>query len=370
MPQVSKISRIVIASILKPVDETRMFEKIGNSLVQTGHDVHIIGFPSARGATSDPKIHFHPIATHPFKRISITRVFASLTVLFTVVKLKPTHFIITTHELLFPALWCKLITGCKVLYDVQENYYRNIKYTKAFPTGIRTVLALWVRLKERLLHPIIATYILAEKGYIRELPFAQPYLVLENKITKAVADQYQKRQQTGYAHLVFTGTLAETTGVLEAIRLTDELNKRDASFTLTIIGHAPSPGVHKQLLTIAREKNFIHYRGNEQPVPHETILTAIGMADFGIIWYPDNPSTASSIPTKLYEYMGLNLPVLIAHNTQSEALVEQTRSGIILKQSTDYQVLISKMKDFRLPENKTNPYFDEDAGALIELLKQ
>jgi hypothetical protein len=370
LPQVNKNSRIVMASILKPVDETRMFEKIGDSLAQAGHDVHIIGFPSATGATADPKIRFHPIAPHAFKRLSTTRFFASLKVLFMAVKLKPTCFIITTHELLVAALGCKLLTGCKVLYDVQENYYRNIRYTTAFPVGIRTAVAAWVRLKERLLQPIITTYILAEKGYAEELPFAKPHLVLENKITQAVADRYRKKHQTGYSHLLFTGTLAVTTGVFEAIRLTEELHAHDASFTLTIIGHAPLTTVHRQLLNMAREKTWIDYQGSEKPVPHDAILKAIGKADFGIIWYPPNPGTACSVPTKLYEYMGLNLPVLISHNAQSEERVEQHKSGIILKQNTDYQLLISKMKSFRLPENKANAYFEADAGVLIKSLEQ
>lgn len=369
MPQVSKISRIVMASILKPVDETRMFEKIGSSLAQAGHDVHIIGFPSTSGSTGHSTIHFHIVAPYPFKRLSLTRLFASLRVLRMVLKLKPHYLIITTHELLFTALWCKFLTGCKVLYDVQENYYRNIRYTTAFPVGVRTVIAAWVRLKERLLHPIITTYILAEKGYADELPFAKPHLVLENKITKALADRYRKKQQTGYSKLLFTGTLAETTGVFEAIQLTDKLYARDPSVTLTIIGHTPSAVVHKQLLNITSQKAFIHYNGSEQPVPHEAILNEINNADFGIIWYPPNPSTACSIPTKLYEYMGLNLPVLISHNAQSEVLVEQKKTGLILSQSTDYQNLITKMKEFRLSENEANPYFDEDVGALIKLLK-
>lgn len=368
MPQVSKISRIVLASILKPVDETRMFEKIGISLTQAGHEVHLIGFPSAKVTESNSKISLHPISELPFKRLSLTRLFASLRVLRMLLKLKPDYFIITTHELLYTALWCKLLTGCKVLYDVQENYYRNIRYTKAFPIGLRSILALWVRLKERLLRPIITTYILAEKGYAEEMPFMKPHLVLENKITKATADQYRKKQQSGYAHLLFTGTLAETTGVFHAIRLTEELHKLDESFTLTIIGHAPSTSVHNQLLKLSAQKSFIQYRGSEQPIPHESILNAIHKADFGIIWYPPNPSTACSIPTKLYEYMGLHLPVLISHNAQSEALVKQNKTGIIINQITDYQQLMSEMKNFRFPVSQENLYFDQDVPSLIQLL--
>ena len=51
-----KKQRIVLASVLKPVDDVRMFEKIGKSLSAiTGHDVFIIGYPS-KAPGADPKI--------------------------------------------------------------------------------------------------------------------------------------------------------------------------------------------------------------------------------------------------------------------------------------------------------------------------
>ncbi len=53
-----KKSRIVIASVLKPVNDTRMTEKLGGSLLQR-YDVHIIGFPA-------PHTHLDGLLTvHP-----------------------------------------------------------------------------------------------------------------------------------------------------------------------------------------------------------------------------------------------------------------------------------------------------------------
>ena len=40
----SKKSTVVIASVLKPVDDSRMYEKIGLTLAESGrYDVHVIG---------------------------------------------------------------------------------------------------------------------------------------------------------------------------------------------------------------------------------------------------------------------------------------------------------------------------------------
>ena len=42
-----KKQRIVLASVLKPVDDTRMFEKIGKSLArEPKYEISIYGYPS------------------------------------------------------------------------------------------------------------------------------------------------------------------------------------------------------------------------------------------------------------------------------------------------------------------------------------
>ena len=93
-----KKRRLVLASVLKPVNDTRMYEKIGQSLAdKTDFEIHIIGYPSLQPET-DSNIFFHPLQS--FHRISWRRVFAPLQVLLLVRKVKPEVLIITTHELL------------------------------------------------------------------------------------------------------------------------------------------------------------------------------------------------------------------------------------------------------------------------------
>src|SRR5689334_15207208 len=137
--QESKKRRIVIASLLKPIDDTRMYGKIGQSLAETGKfDVHIFVHPSSRAISSD-EIQVYP--SDSFKRLSIDRLLQPWRLIGAVVKLTPDLLIITTHELLFMAMLVKLFTRCDVLYDLQENYYRNIRYTNAYPKLLRPLLA-------------------------------------------------------------------------------------------------------------------------------------------------------------------------------------------------------------------------------------
>ena len=138
----SNKSRIVIASVLKPVDDSRLYEKIAQTLADSGrYEVHTMGVESAPTHSGNIKQH----AFKPFRRLSPGRFLAPWRILIRTFRLKPDVLIIATHELLYTALFLKLTTGCRIIYDVQENYYWNILYTPAFPLLINPFVALYVR---------------------------------------------------------------------------------------------------------------------------------------------------------------------------------------------------------------------------------
>jgi len=308
--QERKKRRIVIASVLKPVDDTRMLEKMGQSMADA-YEVHIIGFNS-RNTSHSTAITLHPLPL--FGRLSIGRITAPWKILRKLLGLRPALLIITTHELLFVALLAKLFLHTKIIYDVRENYARNIKHTDAFPVGLRTVLALYVRFTEWLTKPFIDHFFLAEKGYAHELTFpASRTTILENKYKRSLPIEKKEKASDSF-QLIFSGTLAESTGVFTAINLASALHDVDASITLTIIGYCAREETLNKIKHALHDKSYIVLKGGDHLVPHTEILKVIQHADAGIIAYPPNPSTINSIPTKLYEYLGNQLPILLIHH--------------------------------------------------------
>jgi very-short-patch-repair endonuclease len=178
--QERKKRRIVLASILKPVDDTRMFEKMATTLVRSGgYEVDIVGYPST-SQVSHPPIRFVPFKS--FKRVSIARLFAKWRVFSKAWSVRPDILVFNTHELMVPAIWMKILLGTSIIYDVRENHYRNILHSGSFPFIIRWPLALLVRFKEKLLAPMIDHFILAEKGYEKEFRFHRGgWTVVQNK---------------------------------------------------------------------------------------------------------------------------------------------------------------------------------------------
>ncbi|MDH4058828.1 MAG: glycosyltransferase, partial [Cyclobacteriaceae bacterium] len=291
-------------------------------------------------------------------------------IFFKVLKIRPDTLIITTHELLLVSVLLKLFTSCRVLYDVQENYFRNIFYTNTFPPVIRHLLALWVRVKEIIFSPFVNHFILAERGYTKELPFAKPFIVVQNKLKKSIADVYRKKENNGYNNLIFSGTLAETTGVYNTIELAKNLHALDHSFSLTIIGYCSKKFDHKKLSEIPEKSPFIRYLGQTQPLPHSEILKEIQRADFGIIYYPANPSTTASIPTKLFEYLALGLPVLIRHTPESHQMVSACNGGVVLHEPINFPELVTKMKDFSPGKPDEDVYLESEIASLIQVLNK
>lgn len=305
-----------------------MFEKMGQSLAATGHfQVHIIGISSAR-VPQHPDITFH--AARPFRRLSGARMWRPWVILRQVWALKPAVWIINTHELLPMGAWLRLLTGARLVYDVRENYYRNIRYLPSFPRLLRWPLATYVRLKERLLTPFVNLFVLSDAGYQAELPFpATRCLVVENKISEALQAATPRPPKTDSPlQLLFSGTLAPSTGVFAAIALATQLHAREPRIHLTIIGYCAQISTLYKIKQHLENKPFITLIGGDQLVPHADIVAAAKRADFGIVAYPPNPASINTTPTKLYEYLAARLPILLATHPRWQALCNRYAAAI------------------------------------------
>lgn len=321
--------KIVIASILKPVDDTRMYEKMGLSLAKTNkYNVNIIGF-SVKNIPKEELITFHPIFNFP--RLSAQRLFAGKKCYSLLKKLQPEVLIINTHELLLTGIWYKLFNKTKLIYDVRENYYRNILHTATFPRLVKPILASWVRFKEYLSHLFVNHYFLAEQYYEQEFSFTKgKSTVLENKYYPLVNHIPIGERDHSKLKLLFSGTLAKSTGVFHAIKLAKSLHAIDQSISLDIIGYSPIPQLTDRVNSEIKPLNYIHLIGGNELISHHEVITKIKEASFGIICYPYNKSTINSTPTKLYEYLANQLPIIIQNHPKWEAICNENLAGIVI----------------------------------------
>ncbi len=306
------MAKIVFASILKPVTDTRMYAKMAKTLVlDSAAEVHIVGHAINEATSQDNNIIFHPIFNFP--RLSFARVFAWVSFLKLIYALKPQTIVVCTHELLLPAIAYKLFHKVQLIYDVRENYYLNILYTHSFPLLLQFPLALWVRFKELICSPFVNHFILAEACYQEECASflsKHDFTLLPNQFVGPARINTAVQLNTGF-HMVYSGTIAKSYGIWETINLAIALHQIDPTVRLTIIGYSASPDLLTDLESMIQNKPFITLMGGKKLVSHNLIMQTLLSADVAILSYQDNKSTRNRIPTKLYECLALGIPMIL-----------------------------------------------------------
>jgi glycosyltransferase involved in cell wall biosynthesis len=366
-----KKQRIVIASVLKPVDDTRMFEKMGVTLSDSGqYDIFIIGRPS-RSTPAYANIHFLPLTL--FSRISPGRLLAPLKVLRILHQVNPQILIVNTHELLIVAVLNRILFGARIIYDVRENYYRNILYAGSFPLVLRPFLAAWVRFKEKLTSPLFHHFFLAENGYQKEMSFFRDRVtVIENKAREFT--ELSRTRVPGKVRLLFSGTLAESTGVFQAIDLAKKLHALNDGVQLTLIGYCAKAETTRRIHQEIKEASFIRLQGGNSLVPHPEVMKAIYASDFGMICYPPSRHIENAIPTKLYEYLACRLPILLQDHRPWVELASRYQACIAIDFPTvDLPALVRQMASFtgtQLPRKKMDVFWESEGEKLLATLNK
>lgn len=335
---------VLLASVLKPVDDTRMREKFAETILQRPDlRVHVAGRDAGDDLHPDlvkafPRLMHHPIFWG--SRLSLNRLRAQLRYWRLLRVLRPALVVVHAPELLpLTLLWQALGRGRQFIYDIQENYGLNISTQGVYRGLARRLLATGLRWVEARAARRAAALALAEASYAGELPFLrrlppERVLVLENKYQPAPGEvlptQAHPRPVPGQPlRLLFSGTIAELTGVREALALAEALGARwPGGAQLTIIGFCQQPALLTEIKQWATSGRPVRLVGGVQPVPHAAIVAEIGRSHLGLVLYRPHPSTARCRPTKLFEYLAHGLPILTTSNPLWASAVQRYQAGL------------------------------------------
>ncbi len=306
---------IIISSILKPVSDVRSYLRLALSLADhKSFEVHISGTSSFE-KTEDARIAFHSLGK--YSRSLITRLLFHLKTFGIFRKLRPSVIVITTFELIPIAIFYKVLYSTKLVYDIQENYEYNIRYQNVYPSYIKNISIWFIRFIQHRSTRFFELFLLAEKCYEKELKFLRvPYLILENKVPPHYQHQRPKKiNEKQKFTFLFTGTLAEETGVYNAILWYQKLRSHFPDSQLVIVGFAAQPGFRKKIIRLSKHESGIVLITDDQPLKHDHILKWVVSADIGIVSYPISRANQHKIPTKVFEYSYYGLPILTHHNS-------------------------------------------------------
>jgi hypothetical protein len=319
------ITRLLIASTLKPVEDARQYYKIAVSLSQTNkYEIKIIG-AAQKNISENHGISLSPIKQ--FRKGSLLRPFWSIIYLFHALQFKPKIQIICTWELLLPAVIISLINKSKIIYDLQENYAANVMQLQGKPSVFSRLKSSLIRFHEWAAKPRISAYFAAEMCYIDELHLDKSKcFVLENKALPF--DSLNKAKIPN--KIIFSGTLGKSQGVFDAIEWYWKLKNQQPEWTITIIGHCPYLQDLEKLQALCAKDSSIILKASDQPMPYPDILSEIHSASIGILAYQPHQATQNKMPTKLFEYLAYGLQIVILNpNPKWEKLLNTYQAGLV-----------------------------------------
>lgn len=321
--QASKIP-ILIASSLKPLKDTRAWEKLGISLRETNrYDLNIIGFSKKKPENQDGFKCYPSIIGKSSKR---ERLLSQIRFLKTLLQVRPKILICCTYEYLKIASLFKPILGFRLIYDVQENYLANLELNPSLSTFQKAKARQIIRKSESVKG--IDFYLLAEECYAKEMPEKKPNLILENKFSGKIVPKnpfdYLKKKAF---HFLISGTITPAFGTMEGIRFFNSISKKYPESTLQIIGHVPLKSFQKTIEIEAEKHSGISLKIDSNPIDHQLILDEILKADFTLLPYQNHPAIQDKMPTKLFESLALGTPVLVSKNEKWESFLGQYKAG-------------------------------------------
>jgi|GEM_PF-162378 len=339
MPHLPSSTVVLLASVLKPLDDTRMYGKFGRTLARRPDwQVHVAGRAAQAPADAPANLRTHALLAGT--RLSWARLRAQGRYWRLLRQLKSTLVVVHAPELLpLTLLWHWLHPARQFLYDVRENYALNVSTQQVYGGLTRRGLAAGLRWVEGYAARRAAGVLLAEQSYAQELPFlarvpAGRIVVLENKYQPASTEARPAPARplpppAEPLRLLYSGTISELNGVFEAIDFTRQLRRHRPAAHLTIIGFCQQPGLLLRLRQAVEDAaGAVTLLGGAQMVPHARVVEEIRRSHLGLLPYREHASTWACIPTKFYEYLAHGLPVLIPANPLWQALVAQYAAGL------------------------------------------
>jgi hypothetical protein len=315
---------VLIASSLKPIQDIRAFKKLALSLDETNkYELNIIGF-SPKKPEQEGKIRF--FSSMRYYHSTFDRMMAQIRFLLKLILIRPKLVIACTYEYLPISSFLKPFLGFKLVYDVQENYIKNLDLNPALSLGKKKLLSKAISIAES--SKGIDLFLLAEECYQVEMPNKKPFLLLENKFKgePRKLNPIHFSEKTRFTFSI-TGTITAAFGIREGIEWFKTIQSFFPDSCLEICGHVPTRQFYGELKSLAGKNPGIKLEISETPVPHSEIIKILLKSDFALLPYPIEPAIKDKMPTKLYECASLSIPVLITQNPLWEKFLEQFDGG-------------------------------------------
>lgn len=232
--------------------------------------------------------------------------------------------VIHFHEFdfLFWAFFLKLFHKKKIIYDVHEDYPSLALEREYIPVFLRSFFSFLIRFEESLFGRYFSGIItVTEELRKRMVHHNKNTVVVANYPAKKYFEKYNPKKYSSKKNFVIAhlGNLYRARGA--EVIAGGIGNTKNTS--LLVIGDIYPPSLREELM--ASYPGKLKTTGNKN---YKEALKLASECDLGIIGYLPYDNQITCSPNKLFEYMGLSLPVIASDLPVFLEILNKTKSGV------------------------------------------
>jgi glycosyltransferase involved in cell wall biosynthesis len=308
---------IAVISTVHETYDTRIFYKQIPSL-RENYDVVYLSPMSG-----PPEEDF--ILALPKSRSKVGRLATHLSLMRNLVSVRADLYLLHDPELLPLGVLLSLL-GKRVVWDMHEDTYNDIKTKDYLSPTLRVIAGELYRLVQSLAARLLSGFILAEDAYGRSLPVSLKTCVVHNYPLLNRLSPFGEIAKNRES-LVYIGSISRNRGIFQLLDVVDKLRHRLPGIRLLLIGPFVDPELEKEVRSYVFHRaiqNNVDIRG---PIRNVDAYPLVAQCMVGLALLLPEPNFTSSLPTKMFEYMALGLPVIVSAFPLWEEIVHTHHVG-------------------------------------------
>lgn len=319
MNQTVRRAKVVIFSTVHRATDDRIFHKQARSLAKAGYEVVLFGNAPHDSFTDGVRIRAVAKAGS-----RLTRPAASFRILGRVLKERGDIYHFHDPELILAGLILRLL-GKKVIYDVHEDYPKDILGKPYLPRWLRPLVSAAFRPAEAWGARRMSAVITATDSIEKRFPGSavlHNYPILNYLCGSQHGGPVAK---SGKPFLLYCGSISPILGALEMVKGVENASQR-RPVQLCLLGFFEDEAVRSEILRSVAS-GTVDYRGF---VPLNEVYSNFVGAVAGLVLYHPYPNHIEAMPNKIFECMACGVPLIASDFPLWRRIISDQGCGLVV----------------------------------------